>query len=238
MAPGYAPTGAKDPAGRQVAALRFGQVGGRVAWAAAVALLVVVALVAGVMLALRSGRAIPFVPQRPAAAATEKPPRGPVDPNGVPLSYWPDACQLVSSGEVSQTFGGAELLPPQPGSGRIGTQTLPLPTACEHQSTDYRLGATVDVTVMSVSKTATQAAHLFSAGKTVGDTAPIAVAGIGQQAVGYGGAMAQVRVQQRRVVFQVGVTLAGSQTADAADRQQRQLDAAESLARIAAGRIP
>jgi hypothetical protein len=40
------------------------------------------------------------------------------------------------------------------------------------------------------------------------------------------------------VVFQVGVTLAGSQTAGAPDREQRQLSAAKALAGIAAGRIP
>ena len=205
--------------------------------AALVALLAIVALVAGVTLALRSGAAMPFFPQ-PATAATEKPLPGPTDLNGVPLSYWPDACKLVSSVEVSQTFGNAEFLPPQPGSGRMGNLTLPLPTACEHQSTDYRLGATVDVTVMSVSRTAAQAARIFSLGKTVGDAAPIALAGLGQQAVWYGGDAAKVRVQQRRVVYQVGVTLAGSQTATAPDRHDRELSAAQALAGIAAGRIP
>jgi hypothetical protein len=208
-----------------------------VAGAALVALLVIVALAAGVTLALRSGAAMPFLPQ-PATAATEKPAPGPTDLNGVPLSYWPDACRLVSSSEVSQTFGNSEFLPPQPGSGRMGNLTLPLPTACEHQSTDYRLGATVDVTVLSVTRTAAQAAHLFTLGRTVGDTAPIALTGLGQQAVWYGGATAKVRVQQRRVVYQVGVTLAGSQTATAPDRQERQLNAARTLAAIAAGRIP
>ena len=115
---------------------------------------------------------------------------------------------------------------------------MPLPTACEHQSTDYRLGATVDVTVMSVSKTAAQAARLFTSGKTAGNTALTALAGIGQHAVWYGGDVVWVRVQQRRVVYQVQVSLMGSQTANAPDRQQRELSAAQTLARIAADRIP
>jgi hypothetical protein len=201
------------------------------------ALLLIVAFAAGGALALRSGGSLPFFPQG-ATAATPKPSPGSTDLNGVPISYWPDACRLVTAAEVSQAFGNAEFLPPQPGNGRMGNVALPLPTACEHQSTDYRLGATVDVTVMAVARTAAQAAHLFSLGKTAGDTPPTALTGLGQQAVWYGGAASQVRVQQRRVVFQVGVTLAGSQTAGAPDREQRQLSAAKALAGIAAGRIP
>jgi hypothetical protein len=198
----------------------------------------VVVVVAGVILTLRARSQPRGYGQRQAAAPTEKVAPGPTDLNGVPLSYWPDACQLVSSGEVSSAFDGAQFLPPQPGSGRMGSLTLPLPTACEHQSTDYRLGATVDVTVMSVSKTAAEAAHFFTAGKSIGDTAPTALSGLGDQAVWYGGAMPQVRVQQRRVVYQVGAALTGTQTANAPDRQQRELSAAEALARIAANRIP
>jgi hypothetical protein len=211
---------------------------GRLAVAALVALLVVAAVGAGAFLGLQSAGSLPSFTPRGGAGATENPAPGPTDLNGVPLSYWPDACRLVSGSEVSQTFGGAEFTPAQPGSGRIGPLTLPLPTACVHQSTDYRLGATVDVTVMSVSRTVTDAARLFASGKTVGGTAPNALSGLGQQAVWFGGATTQVRVQQRRVVYQVGVALTGSQTAGAPDRPQRELSAAETLARIAAGRIP
>ena len=85
---------------------------------------------------------------------------------------------------------------------------------------------------------AAQAARSFTAGKNIGDTAPTALSGIGEQAVWYGGAMPHVRVQQRRVVYQVAAALTGTQTANAPDRQQRELSAAEALARIAANRIP
>jgi hypothetical protein len=208
-----------------------------VAAGAVIATLVIAALAAGAILALRSGAAMPFSAQG-ARATSQKPAPGPTDLNGVPLSYWPDACRLVSTQEVSQTFGNAEFLPPQPGSGRMGNFTLPLPTACEHQSTDYQLGATVDVRVISVSRTVADAARLFVSGRNVGDTAPTALTGLGQQAAWYGGTTTEVRVQQRRVVYQLEVTLAGSQTAGLPDRAQRQLSAAEALARIAAGRIP
>jgi hypothetical protein len=208
-----------------------------VAVAALVALLAVAAVAAGAFFGLQSGGSLPSLTPRGGAAATESPAPGPTDLNGVPLSYWPDACRLVSGSEVSQAFGGAEFAPPQPGSGRMGGLTLPLPTTCVHQSTDYRLGATVDVTVMSVSRTAADAARLFASGKTLGGTAPTALPGLGQQAVRFGGEMAQIRVQQRRVVYQVGVALSGSQTAGAPDRQPRELSAAEALAQIAAGRI-
>jgi hypothetical protein len=198
----------------------------------------VVAVAAGVILTVRARAQPPAPGKRHPAAPAEKAAPGPTDLNGVSLSYWPDACQLVSSAEVSAAFGGAQFLPPQPGSGRMGSLTLPLPTACEHQSTDYRLGATVDVTLMSVSKTAAQAARSFTAGKNIGDTAPTALSGIGEQAVWYGGAMPRVRVQQRRVVYQVGVALIGAQAANAPDREQREVSLAEALARIAATRVP
>ena len=206
--------------------------------AALVALLAVAAVAAGVFVGLQSGNPLPFFAQPGRAAATEKPPPGPTDLNGVPLSYWPDACRLVSGSDVSQAFGGAEFTPAQPGSGRMGALTLPRPTTCVYQSTDYQLGATVDVTVMSVSRNTPDAARLFASARRVGAGGPTALPGLGQQAVWFGGAMAEVRVQQRRVVYQIGVALAGSQTASAPDRQQRELGAAESLARIAAGRIP
>jgi len=213
-------------------------VGGRLAVAALVALLAVAAVAAGVLVGLQPGNPLPFFTQPGRAAATDKPPPGPTDLNGVPLSYWPDACRLVSGSDVSQAFGGVEFTPAQPGSGRMGALTLPHPTTCVYQSTDYQLGATVDMTVMSVSRTAADAARLFASARSVGAGAPTALPGVGQQAVWFGGSMAQVRVQQRRVVYQIGVALDGSQTATAADRQQRELSAAETLAGIAAGRIP
>lgn len=205
--------------------------------ACALLVLLVIVAAAGATLVVRSRTAMPFFPQH-VRAATDRPLPGPTDLNGVPLSYWPDACRLVTGDEVSQFFGNVEFLPPQPGSGRMGNVTLPLPTTCEHQSTDYQLGATVDVTVKSVSKTIADAGRLFRSGRSAGDAAPAQLSGLGQQAVSYGGATSEVRVQQRRVIYQVGVTLAGSQTAAAPDRGQRQLNAAEALARIAAGRIP
>jgi hypothetical protein len=213
-------------------------VGDRLAVVALVALLAVAAVTAGVFVGLQPGNPLPFFAQPGRAAATEKPPPKPTDLNGVPLSYWPDACRLVSGSDVSQAFGGAEFTPAQPGSGRMGALTLPRPTTCVYQSTDYQLGATVDVTVMSVSRTAADAARSFASARSVGAGAPTDLPGVGQQAVWFGGSMAQVRVQQHRVAYQVGVALTGSQTANAPDRQQRELSAAEALARIAAGRIP
>jgi hypothetical protein len=149
------------------------------------------------------------------------------DPNGVPISAWPDACGLVTQADLGQAFEGE---PFEPGEGMVttvGEVTLPLPAGCVFYSSSAVVTVGVDVS----STDPAQVREQFDIGKDIGVEDLRPVSGLGDDAYYSGGPITSLRVLSG--IYELQVDLSGSTL------PQEQLDAsARALAEIALSRLP
>jgi hypothetical protein len=153
-------------------------------------------------------------------------PAGPTDPNGVAISDWPDACKLLTDGDMAQTFGMA-FQPAQPQPGSVGSAQLPLPPGCMYTSSSDAV--TVNMTVSAISPTVDDAQRYFEAGKTVGVKNLTPVAGVGDEAYTSDPPLPRTVMRKARVELRVEV--------DWVDNEDRGKVASTQLARLATPRL-
>lgn len=172
----------------------------------------------------------------PSPSAAESLPPGPRDPNGVPLAWWPDACQLLQTSDVQAMYPG-EPFKQQPQIGKIAQTALPLPSGCQYQSASYKLGAEASLTLGAVSRSAAEARHRLQITKDVGCDTATPVPEIGDAAYACFGAQRAVRAVKGHVELEVMVLLAGTETHTLPDVHDRELAAAKAFAKLAADRV-
>jgi len=181
--------------------------------------------------------------QAPSPTASPSPPEaplpsGPKDPNGVPIAWWPDACQVLQKSAVMQAFPGEAFADPQPASGRVGESPLPLPISCHYEAVSPQLGAGIDESVGPISTTVPDARRMFESGNNIGCDKPTPLPGMADMAVSCqlpDGV--RIRALKGHVGFETEVRLDGTVTSNAPDRSAKALGAATALTKVAADRI-
>jgi hypothetical protein len=168
-------------------------------------------------------------PVSPNSTSTSSPsvpstPSGPTDPNGVAISDWPDACKLLTGGDLTQTFSVA-FQAAEPEQGTVGSTKLPLPIGCVYNSDNVN----VTVSVEAINPTVAGAKRYFQAGKTIDVKNLTPVSGLGNEAYTSDPPLPRTVMREGRVVLRVEV--------DAVNRDDRGKAASTQLMRLAAPRL-